>query len=232
MKQALQVKEDSNVVPVANSMDKLIELAVSGNAPIESLQKLLDMKERVDAQRARVDFFNALSQFQSICPVITKTKKGHNCKYAPIETIVQAIVPSLKACGLTYRFEQKAVDNAIEITCIINHVNGHSESMSLMGMPDTSGSKNAIQAMGSTVQYLRRYTLCGALGIVTADEDNDGGKPQETITEQQAADIEALIDEVKADKPNMLKWLNVESIEQIPASRYSEVIKRLEAKRK
>jgi hypothetical protein len=41
---------------------------------------------------------------------------------------------------------------------------------------DQSGGKNAIQARGSTVTYLQRYTLLSAFGLVAADEDDDGRK--------------------------------------------------------
>ena len=44
---------------------------------------------------------------------------------------------------------------------------------------DKSGSKNVIQAVGSAVTYGQRYTLIGALGITTADEDIDGRLPDE-----------------------------------------------------
>jgi hypothetical protein len=43
----------------------------------------------------------------------------------------------------------------------------------MSGEPDTSGGKNNIQAKGSTMTYLQRYTLNLALGICTED-DNDG----------------------------------------------------------
>jgi len=50
-----------------------------------------------------------------------------------------------------------------------------------MGVPfDKSGGKNDIQAIASSVTYLRRYTLTGALGISTCEDDNDGGRPSFT----------------------------------------------------
>ena len=57
---------------------------------------------------------------------------------------------------------------------------------------DTSGSKNAIQAMGSTVQYLRRYTLESVLGIATSSIDVDGQQPAKKdtkLTKEQSAEL-------------------------------------------
>jgi hypothetical protein len=51
---------------------------------------------------------------------------------------------------------------------------GHSEETTLRAIPDTSGSKNSIQAIGSTVTYLQRYTLLAAVGMAAAGMDNDG----------------------------------------------------------
>jgi hypothetical protein len=63
---------------------------------------------------------------------------------------------------------------------------------------DKSGGKNDIQAMASTVTYLRRYTLTGALGITTGNDDNDGGKPEYT-----AEDLIKHIDTVRDEFPSI-----------------------------
>lgn len=67
----------------------------------------------------------------------------------------------------------------IEVTCVITHIGGHSEETTMVGPEDFSGFKNSIQARGSSTTYLERYALIGALGLVTADGDRDGGKFKE-----------------------------------------------------
>ncbi len=63
---------------------------------------------------------------------------------------------------------------------------------------DASGSKNDIQQKGSTQTYLQRYTLIGALGLSTADEDVDGndGRIHKTAEQpkQEQSEEEALED--------------------------------------
>jgi len=73
----------------------------------------------------------------------------------------------------------------IEVTCIITHRDGHSEETTMVGPEDYSGFKNSIQSRGSSTTYLERYTLIGALGLVTVDTDNDGGKPKNQGNEQR-----------------------------------------------
>ena len=50
---------------------------------------------------------------------------------------------------------------------------GHSESTVLEAAPDSSGKKNAIQQVASTVTYLQRYTLLAACGLATKDMEDD-----------------------------------------------------------
>lgn len=151
----------------------LIQLAVEANSSPENLSKLMDLQERWMAGQARTDFYNAFSSFQSELPPILKTKAGHNYSYAPLSDIVEIIKPFMLKNKLTYRFEQSHEDG-IEITCIVTHTSGHSERTTMKADADTSGSKNGVQAVASTVSYLSRYTLTGALGIATADQDMDG----------------------------------------------------------
>jgi hypothetical protein len=55
---------------------------------------------------------------------------------------------------------------------------GHSERTTLSATADTSGSKNSIQAIGSTVTYLQRYTLLAAVGLAAGgDDDGQAASP-------------------------------------------------------
>lgn len=157
----------------------LIDKAVESGASIETLERLMDLQERWQAGEAKRAYNVATSKFQLECPRIVKTKQGHNYKYAPLGDIVEQIKGTLNKCGLSFRFEQSQDANGITVTCVVTHIAGHSERTSLTVSPDTSGSKNSVQAVGSAVTYGQRYTLIGALGITTADEDIDGRLPDE-----------------------------------------------------
>jgi hypothetical protein len=150
-----------------------MEIALNANADVDKLEKLMAMQERWDANNAKKLYFEALTNFQNKAPAIKKSKQAHNYKYAPLGDIIAQIKDALHACGLAYRFEQVHGDH-IEVICVVTHIGGHSERTAMKADADSSGSKNIIQAAGSTVTYLQRYTLIGALGISTADEDMDG----------------------------------------------------------
>ncbi len=166
-------KSQPSAVAEASPM-AMIQAAVSAGRSIEELSALMDLEDRFNARNAKKAYIEALSRFQKSCPVIKTMKKGHNYVYAPLGDIVSQVKDLLSDCGLSYRFEQVQDQSGITVTCVITHKEGHEERLSMTGGADKSGSKNDVQSIGSTVTYLRRYTLTGALGIVTADEDSDG----------------------------------------------------------
>lgn len=176
---------------------RLLELAINKDADIEKLERLMAMQTQWDERNAKREFLAAMARFQSRCPDIKKMKQGHNYKYAPLSDIVAQIRDLIAECGLCYRFEQDH-EKGIRVTCIVSHESGHSESNTMVAAPDTSGSKNAIQAIGSTVQYLMRYTLVGAFGITTADEDMDGRLPEKVDTIDRDAVIKKIQELIKA----------------------------------
>lgn len=153
----------------------LIQIAIEKGSSVDALEKLMEMQTKWEAKEASKAFKQAMVDFQADKPKLVKTEKAHNSKYNPLPKIQEAVDPVLSAHGLTYRWEQEEVDGRIRITCVVSHILGHSERTYLTAPADTSGSKNAIQSIGSTVSYLKRYTLEGALGL-SSDKDDDGAK--------------------------------------------------------
>jgi hypothetical protein len=200
-----EIKVNNEIaVKQQNSPSMLIEMAIKNNSSIENLEKLMDMQIKWDASLAQKQYFISLSKFQELCPVITKNKQAHNYMYAPMSDIIQQIKKPLNQVGISYRFEQTESDTgSIKITCVTTHIDGHNEKTSMVANADTSGSKNAVQAIGSTVTYLQRYTLLGSLGISTADSDMDGRLPTDVNWEEQynnlithIAAVRTLFDEI------------------------------------
>lgn len=219
---------------VTTSPSQLLKLAVEGGADVDKLEKLMELQERWERGQSKRDFYAAFAEFQSDLPVIEKKKSGHNIKYAPLSDIIEQIKPCLKKYQLTYRFEQDHTD-VIQVTCIVTHASGHSEQATMKAAADTSGSKNAVQAIGSTVSYLSRYTLCSVLGISTADEDMDGRLPEpDFISESQATELKGMLKESKADVKAFCKSFGCSAVDLLPEKAYKRakamITAKLEAK--
>ena len=102
---------------------------------------------------------------------------------------------------------------------------GHSEETTLSGPADSSGSKNAIQAIGSTLTYLQRYSLVQMLGLAASnDDDGAAAKGGETITAEQADELIDLLEANGKDRAKFLKWAKVEHVEDIPAAYFKSCV--------
>jgi hypothetical protein len=161
---------------------QLIVQAMDKGLSIETMEKLFAMQERWEAKKSEKAFFEAITEFQIKCPDLRKTKKVSfgqtNYSFAPLSDIDRQIRQLLHDCGISKRWEIQDNGEKIKVTCIITHVDGHSERTSMESIADLSGSKNPIQARGSAIEYMKRYTLIAALGITTADSDIDGRLPE------------------------------------------------------
>jgi hypothetical protein len=159
----------------------LIALALEKNADPETLSKLMDLQERWEAGLARKAFVIAIASFKQEAPAVLKKGERANFgagkaaySYANLGSIVQEISALLGKYELSASWETRQDDKGlVVVSCHITHAAGHRESVTLRGPADTSGSKNPIQAIGSTVTYLERYTLLAALGLSTGEDDND-----------------------------------------------------------
>lgn len=230
----------------------LVALAIEKGVDVEVLERLVALQERVTERNARAAFFEALAAFQEEAPQIHKSRTAKivskrtgsqfSYSYAPLEDIARKIRPVLRKQGLSYHWDVPGVaDGVMLVCCILRHVEGH-EERSTFPVPVDAGSErmSAAQANGAALTYGKRQSLVAVLGLTTADEDVDGAAPEsaEAITESQAADLRALMREVKADEPKFLGWLSkalkteVRSVEEIPAARYREAITALEQKRR
>ena len=169
---------------LAITPSKMIELAISNNAGMDQLERLMAMQERWEENEAKKAFNVALAQFKSESIVVGKNgrveykDRNNNVtsyRHATLANVCNTIGPALSAYGLSIRWRTEQCEGGkIRVTCILAHSQGHSESVSLESTPDASGGKNSIQAVGSTVSYLQRYTVLAVTGTATEEQDDDG----------------------------------------------------------
>lgn len=238
---AVQARSEALAETGAGVPADLVRVALETGADVEKLERLLALQERWEATQARRAFFAALTEFQATAPTLLRnaevdfsTAKGRTAyKFASLSGIAHKIREPLRRCGLSYRFEMADADKlGLRVSCIVTHTGGHSERTELCAPADTTGSKNAIQALGSSVSYMQRYTLLCALGLVTGDVDDDGqaSSPPEVISASQVAALRALCADL-GNEAALLAWAGVESIAGFPASKYDEAM-RVQLKRK
>ena len=227
-----------NNLPVAPLQDRLLENALAQGASIEQIDKLLDLKIKYDNEQARKAFTAALSEFKAKGIVINKDKKvsfdikdgteSMSYNHATLGNIIEKSSMQLSDCGLSARWDIKQEDARVFVTCILSHKDGHSESVTLNASPDSSGKKNAIQQVSSTVSYLERYTYLAITGLSTSDSNDDDGVGFEPlISAKNANEIKSLIEKNGTDEKVFLAYAKAENIESIPEKIADKLIKML-----
>lgn len=228
-----------------NSVPGLIQLAIERGVDVEVLERLVALQERVTERNARAAYFEALAAFQDECPEIRKsrdakiaTKNGgsYGYSFAPLEEITRTIRPIMRRHGLSYSFTVESTSkDVLNVKCILRHIDGHQEEAAFPVPIGTSAGMSDAQKNGAALTYGRRQSLIAVLGLTTADSDSDAaapapGKP-DTITDREAADLSALMDEVGADRDKFLRWAGVRHIDDLPKQKLPEAIKLLQRKR-
>lgn len=180
----------------------VLQRAVSEGASVDTLERLLGMQERWEQNQAKKAFDAAMAAVRQTLPTVIKksvvdftSDKGRtHYRYEDLSAVTEAVSPVLHEHGLSFRWHTDNVTDPTQIvvTCILSHAQGHTEKTALSAKADNSGNKNTIQAIGSAVTYLQRYTLKAALGLAAAVDDD--GLTARTEQRQNAATRERAID--------------------------------------
>jgi hypothetical protein len=183
----------------AAMMTMISKAATDPSFDVSKLEKLLEMKERMDNKQAQVAFNAAMARMQADIPSIAERGTGHNIVYATYEDILDVVRPIMHKHGFALSFKVDNTADAIKVTGVLMHQEGHDIETSMALPSDTSGSKNKVQALGSSTSYGKRYVLCALLNIATRAEDDNGfaAVPDASVTVSQAATIQALLDKCK-----------------------------------
>jgi hypothetical protein len=228
---------------------QMIQSAVSRGATLEYVRQLMDLQERWEANEAKKAFNVALAAFKADPPTLRKTKHvnyqprggGPPVDYwhASLDDACEVIGGAIARHGLSHRWDMKQEGERITVTCILQHEMGHSERVSLAASPDTTGSKNPIQALSSATTYLERYTFLAVTGMAAKGQDDDGQAAAKTaprISEEQVANIEALLSETGKTRASFLIWIKraykADGIEDLAEAVYQDVVRELEARRR
>ena len=240
------VTRDPAPLATTPSIGTILAAAVDRGMEPAALEKLVALYERMEAMNASKAFAAAMARFKSECPPIPRRTENPQFtvlrdgvkvarKFASIDDIEPTIRPVLSACGLGYRWGDSVIaGDILTLPCIVRHEGGHSESSSSSVPIGSSAGCSPQQKVGVAESYAMRYSLIKALGLTSCDEDTDGNPPPAdlpTIDDNQQANLQALIDEVKANKAAFLAWLRVGSLAEIPVVGYKAAVAALEAKR-
>ena len=222
---SLQTQETRSVAPSEHQSQSLLpmidKLVERPDFDVAKLEKLLDMQERVMNRSAMEQFNSAMASMQCDLPSIAERGQAHNTKYATFEDINDVVKPVMQRHGFAISFRVSNIQGGIEVTGVLMHKGGHREETTMTLPLDTSGSKNAVQAVGSSVSYGKRYVMSAMLNLTTRGEDDDGNSaaPVKTVSPAQAAYLKSLLNQCTAKAQD---WFSSEfgEPENVPSSKY------------
>jgi len=186
----------------------LIDKAIEKDIDVDKFAKLVDIVKMLENEKAKRDFYEALSNFQGEVPTITKKSEVNmgygkpRYNYASLGDIITEIQKPLQKCGLSYHWRVNNDDSFIEVTCILAHKSGYELSTSISAAKDATPGKSNVQAIASTITYLKRYTLISLLGIGTADPDDDAQATVNIDKKQEINDKDKIIEQIKNELKN------------------------------
>lgn len=216
----------------ADPMVSMIErIAMDPNADLAKLERMLELKEKHEATQAKAAFASAFAAASAEFPTIPLNGKGHNGKpYATLKDITAGTRPVLSRHGLTLSFSIEVGDQVI-VTAELMHKDGHSKSTSIALPRDNSGSKNAVQAVGSTQTYGQRYTAQAILGLSLGDDaedDGNAGGGAETISAEQFIELRNKAADAGVSEETICKAAGVSDLHFFPAKSFDAAMKRLD----
>lgn len=232
------IAEVQTVQPVVIQADPVLSLiervAMDPNASIEKLERMMAMRDKLQADNARAQFAQAFAAASAEFPMIPLNGKGDKNKpYALLKDIISGTKPVLSRHGMALSFGVDSAPDRVTVTAKLMHVSGHCETTSIELPKDQSGSKNAVQAVGSSQTYGQRYAAQAILGLSLGDDGDDDGKAAgagDKIDADQFFQIKNLIEEAGADEAKFCEYLKVANLEELPARMFANAVSALRAK--
>lgn len=235
----IEQEEAAPMLPADPMISMIERVAMDPDVDIAKLERMLDMKERLEAKEAERQFNDAFARCQREIPTVLKNKRNQqtNSNYADLAAVESAVMPTVNAHGFSMRFFPTAspVDGHYGVDCVVSHEAGHSETHHADVPSDGNGikgnaNKTATHAFGSTMSYGRRYLLCMVWNIATADNDGNGAQTRKHITADQFVELQNLIEKSGADEEKFLLAYGAETLENFPLDKLTHAKQQLEKK--
>ena len=204
---AIKQQKNSTKVGEINAL-YLIDRAIENNIDIEKFEKLISLAQMLEREKAKRDFYESFSKFQSSIPTIFKNSEVNmgygkpKYNYATLSDIITNIQKPLGEANLSFRWEISNNNDIITVTCILSHSGGYELQTSIQAGKDATPGKSNVQAIASTITYLKRYTLVSLLGIGTADPDDDAQATVNIDKKQEINDKDKIIEQIKNELKN------------------------------
>lgn len=240
-------KEQPQVIPFKeNQSSVLISIIekIATNPELDAnalsrIERLYDMHKELIATQARKEYGEAMARAQGEIQIVYRNKLNDHTtsQYADIAAVHAIAKPCWTKEGFSvssYKYDV-GVESFIGVCCEVRHSGGHQETYRDMWPLDIAGSagkvnKTAIQAIGSTMQYARRYTEMMVFDVSTSD-DNDG-QVIDVIDIEKAAWIKAELQKLQINVKGFCSFIKCKDVDSMTEKQSPTAKGFIERKRK
>ena len=143
-----------------------------------------------------------------------KVTSGNRGSYADLPAVIEATEPALSKAGIFASQVIEVVDGAHYLCTMLAHSSGQYMRSYCELNADHPKAGSPDQAMGASISYMRRYTLCAALGIQQGGNDKDpdqmqgrdtgnysqqsGRRPRQVAAEPEPVTRDSLLERIMA----------------------------------
>lgn len=239
-----RASERKEIAPVSDStaLVGVIERAARDpSVDIVKLKELLAMRKELAMEAAEVAFNRAMIAAQTeMRPVAADAENPQTrSRYASYPQLSRALKPIYTKHGFAISYDEGDTPKAeyVRVLAYVSHNAGFTRTYRTDMPADGKGAKGGdvmtkTHAVGAGKSYGKRYLLKDIFDVAVGEDDQDGNDPEPAVSEEQIANLEALLTEVNANKSAFLKWLKVKSLGEIYARNYDFCVKSIEAKRR
>jgi hypothetical protein len=233
-------KPVAEVTDLAGGILTVIARAASDpSVDVDKLARLLEMQERVLQREAERTYADAMEAAQAEMRPVVKNKANSETKskYADLEAVSAAIDPIIYKHGFSLSFgtDNSELPGHYRVTCKVRHRGGHTDTafadvpIDNIG-PKGSKNKTDTHGFGSALSYGRRYLKLLIFDVATKDDDGNRAGNGTPVNAEQLAKLQTMIDNVGADTIRFCRHMKVPDLKSLPARRFEEAMKALEAK--
>lgn len=220
----------------------MIQSGVERGLSVESMSQMFDLYQRVKASQAEESFNRDFVAFQAECPAAPKDStasfdgRGGNrvsYSYADLETLMDVARPHLFRHGFSLSFTSEMHGSVLVRRCVLRHRDGHSAHADapVSTTSNNPGMSDQQKYAGAETSASRR-ALVAVLGLPLTDAETEDKREAVKITDDQAQNLIAMIEELKVDRTRWLAHYGIASVGDLPAATYQKAVQSLVARRK
>lgn len=210
-------------VTAVGMLSLIASMAANQRVNAEKMRALVDIQKELAAEEQRRTFITAFIAMSAELPIINaqgrieiESKKARRAAqstpYATFKEIHRVVTPILRRHGFAMMFPPDAMpDGRLIQRGVLMHVSGYEKHGQIVLPIETSGSKNNVQGVGSSMSYGKRYLAINMLNIVShakEDADDDAKAAGKLYAEQVKAAAETQEVEIALIDAAQLKTLN------------------------